>query len=113
MTHIVYQCIAAGLVDPNVHTGVDGAQVRANASIHSMEEIKLTPVQTIEDYITDLEQNDSQSPGTSPKDDNDKDDDNDHHNPDPQPNETHRSTIDPEARLYKKSSLKNESEKPC
>lgn len=52
MKHVVDQCIAAGLVQSDVHVCVDGTQVRANASIHSLKEITLAPVESIEDYLT-------------------------------------------------------------
>ena len=124
MMHVVNQCIASGLVRPDVHAGVDGTQVRANASINSREEIELAPVQTIEGYLEDKKQSDEASLAPSDNTDSDDDDQN------PQPpksknnhqsdqlqenashedfhgktfsNQTHRSTTDPDARLYKKS----------
>ncbi|QKY71252.1 transposase [Lentibacillus amyloliquefaciens] len=87
MMQVVNQCIASGLVRPDVHAGVDGTQVRANASIHSLEEIELAPVQTIEDQSDQLQEN------TSHEDFHGK----------TFSNQTHRSTTDPDARLYKKS----------
>lgn len=124
MMQVVNQCIASGLVRPDVHAGVDGTQVRANASILSLEEIELAPVQTIEGYLEDKKQRDEASLDPSNNTDSDDDDQN------PQPpksknnhqseklqentshedfqgktfsNQTHRSTTDPDARLYKKS----------
>lgn len=51
MKHIVDQCVAAGLVRFDVHVGVDGTQVRTNASIHSLNEIALVPVESIDNYL--------------------------------------------------------------
>lgn len=51
MRHVVNQCIAAGLVKTDVDAAVDGTQVRANVSIHSLEEIQLAPVESIDDYL--------------------------------------------------------------
>ncbi|QQK75753.1 hypothetical protein HUG15_09370 [Salicibibacter cibarius] len=73
MVHVVDQCIASGLVRPEVHAGSDGNQVRANASIHSLKKRELAPVQTIEDYLADLEEKDEQTLGAS-KETNDDDD---------------------------------------
>jgi hypothetical protein len=61
MKHVVNQCIAAGLVQSDVHAGVDGIQVRANASIHSMKEIALAPVESIEDYLARMARQDERS----------------------------------------------------
>lgn len=121
MKHVVDQCIAAGLVKSDVHVGVDGTQVRANASIHSLKETALAPVESIEDYLVRLAQQDDQPDSSA---DERKDDDQP-----PSPlapttlkeqqledqathenfhgktfsNTTHRSVTDPDARLYKKS----------
>ncbi|WP_054949221.1 IS5 family transposase [Numidum massiliense] len=124
MVHVINQCIAAGLVKPDVHVGVDGTQVRANASIHSLKEMTCTPVESIEDYLARIAQQDGQAePSSSP---HDTDDD-----PPSSPgsadkasrkkqglqeeathenfhgktfsNATHRSKTDPDARLYKKA----------
>ncbi|AXF56842.1 transposase [Salicibibacter kimchii] len=123
MMHVVDQCIASGLVRPDVHAGADGTQVRANASIHSLKERELAPVQTIEDYLADLEEKDEQTLEPS-KETNDDDDDqppSSHPHGDKSSgeleeqahhedfhgktfsNQTHRSTTDPDARLYRKS----------
>ncbi|BCJ87959.1 transposase [Effusibacillus dendaii] len=121
MIHVVDQCIAAGLVKPDVHAGVDGSQVRANASVHSLQEITLAPVHSIEEYLSELARQDQDEMPVDPK----KEDS------DPPPsssvrsasettrlqeeavhedfhgkkfsNATHRSVTDPDARLYKKS----------
>src|SRR5690606_30148592 len=37
MRHTIEQCITAGLVKKNVDAAVDGTQVRANVSIHSLD----------------------------------------------------------------------------
>ncbi|KPC99288.1 hypothetical protein LR69_02417 [Geobacillus sp. BCO2] len=109
-------CIAAGLVSPDVHAAVDGTQVRANASIHSLREVKLAPVETLEDHLARTAREDEQT--VSSEADRDSDDD----PPSPSPpsgervhaeergnfrgttfsNQTHRSVTDPDARLYKK-----------
>jgi transposase len=123
MKHVVNQCIAAGLVKQDVHAGVDGTQVRANASIHSLNEITCAPVESIEDYLARVsEQDQSELPP-------DHQDDSDEPPTPPVPpigsspkakqlqeeathedfhgktfsNATHRSVTDPDARLYKKS----------
>lgn len=118
MKHVVDQCIAAGLVQSDVHAGVDGTQVRANASIHSLKEIVVAPVESIEDYLARMARQDEQTDCAT----HDSDDD----SPPPTPpaeqerrledaathedfhgksfsNKTHRSVTDPDARLYKKS----------
>ena len=60
MTHVVDPCIAAGWVKRDVHAGVDGGQVRANASIHSLQEIEAAPVVSLSEYLTQLERQDQQ-----------------------------------------------------
>lgn len=125
MHYVVDQCIAAGLVEPNVNASVDGTQVRANASIKSLQEFKLTPVQSMEDYLTELEQEDRQEKGEAQPQENEDDDNDtfplqteqptDSSSPESVPskdqanfcgqtfsNETHRSVSDPDARLYRK-----------
>mgnify|MGYP001180860940 CR=1 FL=1 len=119
MKHIVNQCIAAGLVQSDVHASVDGTQVRANASIHSLKEITLAPVESIENYLARTARQDEQTDGVT------RDSDDDSQPPAPPArkeqrledeathedfhgktfsNKTHRSVTDPDARLYKKSS---------
>lgn len=118
---VVDQCIASGLVQPDVHASVDGTQVRANASIHSLKEIELAPIESIEDYLNRLEQendtktdepekgdNDPGSPSSSPRPSSPKttlEDEASHENFHGKTfsNQIHRSTTDPDARLYKKS----------
>lgn len=121
MRHVVNQCITAGLVKTNVNAAVDGTQVRANVSIHSLEEIQLAPVESIEAYLVRQTKEDGAEPKQIGKDDKSKKDD------PPSPptsggkqglaeqavhedfhgksfsNKTHRSTSDPDSRLYKKS----------
>lgn len=124
MIHVVDQCIAAGLVRPDVHAGVDGTQVRANASIHSLKEIEIAPVQSIEAYLEEVKQKDKAIREQS--DDTDSDDDDQSQPPKSNnnksesdqlqenashenfhgkkfSNKTHRSTTDPDSRLYRKS----------
>ena len=59
--HVVNQCIAAGLVKPDVDAGVDGSQVRANASIHSLQEIQMAPVVSLPEYLVHLARQDQQA----------------------------------------------------
>jgi transposase len=118
MKHVVNQCIASGLVSSDVHASVDGTQVHANASIHSMKEITLAPVESIEDYLARMARQDEQPE----RDTSDCDDDSQPPAPPARKeqrledeathedfhgktfsNQTHRSVTDPDARLYKKS----------
>lgn len=127
MEHVVNQCIAAGLVKADVDAGVDGTQVRANASIHSLQEIEATPVVPLAEYLTQLARQDQQEcpldgrteesgPPPGPPDPSVRAD----KSPPPKQdteedravredfhgkkfsNATHRSVTDPDARLYKK-----------
>lgn len=117
MRHVVDQCIAAGLVKTSVDAAVDGSQIRANVSIHSLEEIQLAPVESIDDYLARQAVEDGSSERPAKPDKKDP--------PTPRSpgkgtglgeqavhedfhgksfsNQTHRSTSDPDARLYKKS----------
>lgn len=119
MKHVVDQCIAAGLVQPDVDAGVDGSQVRANASIHSLKEITLAPVESIEDYLARMARQDEQPEGDAADSDDDRrppapptrterrlEDEATHEDFHGKTfsNKTHRSVTDPDARLYKKSS---------
>ncbi|KAF0993806.1 hypothetical protein BJQ97_00431 [Geobacillus sp. TFV-3] len=87
--------------------------MRANASIHSLREVKPAPVETLEDCLARTAREDEQT--ESPEADRDPDDD----PPSPSAerahaeergnfrgtrfsNQTHRSVTDPDARLYKK-----------
>ena len=118
MKHVVDQCIAAGLVQPDVDAGVDGSQVRANASIHSLKEITLAPVESIEDYLARMARQDEQPEGDATDSDDDRrppapptrterrlEDEATHEDFHGKTfsNKTHRSVTDPDARLYKKS----------
>ncbi|UQZ83377.1 Transposase DDE domain protein [Paenibacillus konkukensis] len=115
MRDIVDQCIIAGLVKPQMDAAVDGTQVRANASIHSLAEIQLAPVESIEAYLVRQAKEDTEDTKTdkedAPKPPSTR---NDHSEVEEQAihedfhgktfsNRTHRSTSDPDARLYKKS----------
>ena len=129
MRHVVDQCIAAGLVQPEVHVAVDGTLVRANASIHSLKPIAPAPVESLDAYLARLEEEDRSFSDGGDEDDSSP---SDPHPPDPGPNlsspgspsassgrppkkpgdfrgerfsnRTHRSMTDPDARLYRKSS---------
>ncbi|MEX1337622.1 transposase, partial [Hydrogenibacillus schlegelii] len=131
MRHVVDQCIAAGLVQPEVHVAVDGTLVRANASIHSLKPITPAPVESLDAYLARLEEEDRSfsDGGDEVQDDSSP---SDLHPPDPGPNlsspgspsassgrppkkpgdfrgerfsnRTHRSITDPDARLDRKSS---------
>jgi len=72
MPHVIDQCIAASLVKPDVHAGVDGTRVRANASIHSLKEKVLVPVQSLEDYLLELEKEDKRVSADSDDHPNDR-----------------------------------------
>lgn len=105
MQRIVQQCIDAGLVSGR-HLSVDGTQIRANASVKSIEPIE--PPVSLDDYLAGIGfAVDTVTP-----------DDTSHTSSHPQDrdfhgqrftNETHRSTTDPDARLYKKSKGKEAS----
>ncbi len=121
MRDVVNQCIRAGLVKDEIHAGVDGTQVRANASIHSLCENACVPVASLESY---MKQTSARDENETLRKENDGDDDN------PKPptsskeeepkllekaehedfhgkkfsNQTHQSTTDPDSRLYRKSS---------
>jgi len=96
MHTIVQQCILAGLVSGK-HLAVDGTKIRANASIKSLEPIVVEA--ELDEYLNRLR--------LKPRSKSDTEDDT---HPDDKnfrnetfSNETHRSTTDPDARLYKKS----------
>jgi transposase len=105
MQRIVQQCIDMGLVGGR-HLSVDGTQIRANASIKSFEPIE--PPISLDKYLE----------GIGFAGNANASDDNTHTSEHPQDkdfhgerfsNETHRSTTDPDARLYKKSKGKEAS----
>lgn len=96
MHNIVAQCAAAGLVSGK-HLAVDGTKIRANASVKSLEPIVVEV--DVDEYLGRLKL---------------KGDDKPHNNSGSYPdgknfrgtklsNATHRSTTDPDARLYRKS----------
>jgi transposase len=90
MANIVQQCVAAGLVRGK-HLAVDGTKIRANASIKSLEPIV---VETgLDEYLGQL--------GLNRRDDV-RSGDNDFRGT-TFSNDTHRSSTDPDARLYKKA----------
>jgi len=105
MQRIVQQCIDAGLVSGR-HLSVDGTQIRANASVKSIEPIE--PPVSLDDYLTGIgfavdtvTPNDMSHKPCHPQD-------KDFHG-ERFTNETHRSITDPDARLYKKSKGKEAS----
>jgi transposase len=105
MRRIVQYCIDAGLVSGR-HLSVDGTQIRANASVKSIEPIE--PPVSLDDYLTGIG---LAGDGSTPRDtsrDSCHPQDKDFHG-ERFTNETHRSTTDPTARLYKKSKGKEAS----
>jgi transposase len=105
MQRIVQHCIDVGLVSGR-HLSVDGTQIRANASVKSIEPIEL-PV-SLDDYLTGIgftgdavTAHDTSHQPSHPQD-------RDFHGK-RFTNETHRSTTDPDSRLYKKSKGKEAS----
>lgn len=102
LNHIVQRCIDEGLVSGK-HVSVDGTQIKANASIKSLEPLEVHG--TVTEYLHTL------IPDEKPVDDTDRP-------AHPQDrnfrgkklsNATHRSTTDPDARLYRKSKGKEAS----
>ncbi|MCX6692369.1 MAG: IS5 family transposase [Methanoregula sp.] len=96
MQNIVKQCITAGLVSGK-HLAVDGTKIRANASIKSLEPIVVDT--ELDEYLGRLglkRRPKSEKEGDTHPDDRDFRDKK-------LSNETHRSSTDPDARLYKKS----------
>ena len=96
MQNIVKQCITAGLVSGK-HLAVDGTKIRANASIKSLEPIVVDT--ELDEYLGRLglkRRPESEKEGDTHPDDRDFRDKK-------LSNETHRSSTDPDARLYKKS----------
>lgn len=94
MQQVVHACIEAGLVK-GTHLSVDGTQIRAHASVKSIE--PLEPAVPLETYLTALD-----VPAPAP-DAAGHAQEKDFHGA-RWTNATHRSTTDPEARLYRKSS---------
>ena len=110
MRRVVKECIDAGLVGGR-HFSVDGTQIRANASVKSIEPIE--PSVSLDEYLHGIgfhgipragEVNDSSSDPPHKTDTPDKDFHGEHWT-----NQTHRSTTDPDARLYRKSHGKEAS----
>ena len=102
LNHIVQRCIDEGLVSGK-HVSVDGTQIKANASIKSLEPLEVH--RTVIEYLHTL------TSVEKPVDDTNK-------SAHPQDrnfrgkklsNATHRSTTDPDARLYRKSKGKEAS----
>ena len=98
MHNVVLQCIDAGLVSGK-HLGVDGTQIRANASIKSLEPIVVQ--MPLNDYLHELNLTNDDKKDTNPQD-------KDFHGTQLS-NKTHRSKTDPDARLYRKSKGKGAS----
>jgi len=102
MQRIVQQCIDAGLVSGR-HISADGTQIRANASVKSIEPIE--PPVSLDEYLAGIgfagNTDDTSHTPSHPQD-------RDFHG-ERFTNETHRSTTDPDARLYKKSKGKEAS----
>lgn len=94
MNAIVIQCVEAGLVSGR-HVAVDGTKIQANAAIKSLEPIVVEV--ELDDYLEQLRLKEAvpQSDDTHPDDKNFRGT--------KLSNETHRSTTDPDARLYRKS----------
>jgi IS5 family transposase len=90
MANIVQQCVAAGLVRGK-HLAVDGTKIRANASIKSLEPIIVEA--GVDEYLgrLGLNRRDDVSSGG------------DDFRGTTFSNDTHRSSTDPDARLYKKA----------
>ena len=96
MQRIVRQCVEAGLVKGG-HVTVDGTKIEANASIKSLEPVEIEVA--LDDYLGDLRLKRSKH---SPRDDATHLHDKDFHG-ETFSNATHRSTTDPDARLFKKA----------
>jgi len=90
MQNVVRQCVIAGLVSGK-HVTVDGTKIRANASVKSLEPIVIEV--ELNEYLDRL------NLISPPKPADDKD-----FRGEKLSNDTHRSTTDPDARLYKKAS---------
>ena len=95
MNNIVMQCVTAGLVSGR-HVAVDGTRIRANAAIKSLEPIVVDV--EIDEYLQRLRLKKDASSDTGVDHPEDKD-----FRGEKLSNETHRSTTDPDARLYRKS----------
>jgi len=105
MQRIVQQCIDVGLVGGR-HLSVDGTQIRANASVKSIEPIE--PPISLDEYLTGIGLTCDTSAADETSHTSSHPQDRDFHGK-RFTNETHRSTTDPDARLYKKSKGKEAS----
>lgn len=105
MRRIVQHCIDAGLVSGR-HLSVDGTQIRANASVKSIEPIE--PPVSLDDYLTGIGFAGDAGTLHDTSRESCHSQDKDFHG-ERFTNETHRSTTDPDARLYKKSKGKEAS----
>ncbi len=94
MRQVVQCCIDVGLVSGK-HLSVDGTQIQADASVKSIEPIE--PPVSLDDYLKGIGFEGDKTKGRSghPQD-------KDFHG-EKWTNQTHRSTTDPDARLYSKS----------
>ena len=105
MQRTVQQCVDAGLVSGR-HLSVDGTQKQANASVKSIEPIE--PPVSVDEYLTGIgftgDTVTPHDPSSRPRHPQDRDFHGKRFT-----NETHRSTTDPDARLYKKSKGKEAS----
>jgi len=91
----VMQCVTAGLVSGR-HVAVDGTKIRANAAIKSLEPIVVDV--GVNEYLERLHLKKATSPDTGDNHSDDKD-----FRGKKLSNDTHRSTTDPDGRLYRKS----------
>jgi len=96
MQNIVKQCVMAGLVSGK-HLAVDGTKIHANASIKSLEPIVVET--ELDEYLDRLKL--KPRPKSEKKDDTHPDDKD--FKDEKFSNDTHRSTTDPDARLYRKA----------
>lgn len=97
MHNIVEQCVTTGLVSGK-HLAVDGTKVRANASIKSLEPLVVEV--ELDDYLERMKLKNEDKPSNN----NVSDSDDKNFRGTKLSNKTHRSTTDPDARLYRKSS---------
>ncbi len=94
---VIAQCAATGLIKGNI-VAIDGTQVKARASINSMEPIE--PAVSINEYLSRFDEPKESKDETSepPPSEGGKD-----FRGQKLSNETHRSKTDPDARLYRKA----------
>ena len=96
MRQIVQCCIDVGVVSGK-HLSVDGTQIRANASVKSIEPIE--PPVSLDDYLKEMG---FEGDKVQAEDRSGHSHDKDFHG-EKWTNQTHRSSTDPDARLYSKS----------